>query len=388
MSIFKNQSKQFNSGNEKPDRPLVIVTGYYGFDNLGDEAILEELLNEITSMWSKENTVVLSNNPEKTAGLHNVRSVNRWHWFAYMGLLRRSKLLVSGGGGLFQDRTGPLSVVFYAAQIVLARLFGAKVFIYAQGLGPLNTSIGRVLTKFAFQQAETITLRDKNSIDMLNSWGLKGELTSDPVWAMKSSPLPEAVKLTLDNLRLNFPQKKKIIGLSLRTDSALADYHIKLLAGAIASTFSSSATILLLPFQPNQDLEPLEKINQHLEKLGLKTQFLDPELLKKPSHWVALMEHLDLVIGMRMHALLMALQASKPIIGIAYDPKVSLLLNNFQQPSLSLNLKDEEETRIKWFKIIEEANIDVLSDYAKEKLNLTRQLAYQNRKQLSNTLIG
>ncbi len=381
-----NNSNLPSAENRSVSRPYVMITGYYGFDNLGDEAILEELITELSSVCDKENIVVLSNSPKKTSASHGVKSISRWDWLKFISLLKRTNVLISGGGGLFQDRTGPRSVIFYATQIFLAQFVGTKIFIYAQGLGPLNTVLGRQLTKLAFAQADSITLRDNNSINMLKSWGLDAALTSDPVWAMQPSALPQPAQSTLDNLRMN--PADKIIGISLRNDIALADYHLNLLAQAIAKKFPTTSSILLLPFQINQDLEPLKKIDKYLQELGFKTSSFDPSLLNKPSHWLALMQNLDLVIGMRMHALLMALQAGRPVIGIAYDPKVSLLLNEFKQPLLPLDLKDEEETRAKWFKIVDEAMVDNLSGFACTKLEATKQLALQNSLHLTNSLRG
>jgi polysaccharide pyruvyl transferase CsaB len=377
-------SKNYNSAdpNQKERRCLVIITGYYGFDNLGDEAILEELLHEVSSIIRKENIIVLSNQPERTTALYGVRSVSRWQWFEYIKLFSNTKLLISGGGGLFQDRTGPRSVIFYAAQIFMAKILGAKVFIYAQGLGPLRTILGRTLTQLAFRLADIITVRDNNSTALIKSWKLKGELTADPVWSLLPSPLPNSIEEMVDRLR---DQKDKVIGLSLRADPALKDYHLKYLAEAIVATFPHSS-VLLLPLQENQDLSLLKQEDKYLKELGVKTLILDSSLLNKPSAWLALMEKLDLVIGMRLHALLMALRSSRPVIGIAYDAKVRILLEEFAQPLLSLEDKDKDRLRRAWLQTIREAENINFNQNAKDKLFIVEQLAQQNVVQLANTL--
>ncbi len=370
--------------NQNEHRCLVIITGYYGFDNLGDEAILEELLHEVSSICSKDHIVVLSNHPERTTALYGIKSVNRWKWPEYIKLFSNASLLVSGGGGLFQDRTGPRSVIFYAGQIFMAKLFGAKVFIYAQGLGPLKTLFARLLTRLAFSFADAITLRDSNSIAMLKSWGLEGKLTADPVWALSPSPLPDLVVGVLDSLK---DGENKMIGLSLREDPALKDYHLKYLAESIAATYPHSC-VLLLPLQQNQDLPLLRQADKYLRELGLKTSILDSSLMSKPSYWLSLMEKLDLVIGMRLHALLMALRASRPVIGIAYDPKVTILLKDFNQPVLLLEDHDKERVKGAWLKTIKESENNNFNQSSKDKLLVAEQLAQQNAIQLANTLRG
>jgi polysaccharide pyruvyl transferase CsaB len=365
-------------------RSLVIITGYYGFDNLGDEAILEELLHETSLSCARENIIVLSNNPERTTAIYGVKSINRWRWFEYTELFKKAKLLISGGGGLFQDKNGPRSVIFYAAQIFLAKLMGAKVLIYAQGLGPLNSNLGRTFTKFAFGLANAITLRDKNSIDLIKSWGLEGKLTADPVWALSPSILPEPIQLKINKLK---EQGNKVIGLSLREDPALKSHHLEVLAEAIARTYTES-TILLLPLQNNQDLALLKEAAECLKKYGIKSDMLDSSLLIKPSNWLALMQNLDLVIGMRLHALLMALKSSKPVIGIAYDPKVTILLTDFNQPLLSLAHKEKNDFEKDWLQTIGAAKDISFDQSSKDKLVIAEQSAEKNATQLADILKG
>jgi polysaccharide pyruvyl transferase WcaK-like protein len=93
----------------------------------------------------------------------------------------------------------------------------------------------------------------------------------------------------------------------------------------------------LLPLQAEADRPALEAFRQYCQKANLSAQFLETGHLTQPSHWLSLMEKFDFVIGMRLHALIMALKAGKPVIGIPYDPKVSDVLQTFRQPSLNLD---------------------------------------------------
>lgn len=391
MSIFNRNPKNFAWSDQGESRPLVIITGYYGFDNLGDEAILEELLIELSTICPKQNIVVLSNNPLKTASLYQVNSFNRWHWTTYIHLLKRAKLLVSGGGGLFQDRTGLGSVIFYGMQILLARLFAVRTLIYAQGLGPLNSPFSRKLTQLALKQASTITLRDPLSISMAQDWNLPCRLTADSVWSLPASPLPTSIKDLIDKLRLVSSGQKNegiIVGLSLRDDPALKEYHFELLANILSSVLPAQSTVLLLPLQPSSDYPVLKRIEKYLLKSKLRTDLISAAEILMPSQWLALMENLDLIIAMRFHALLMALKAAKPVIGIAYDTKVSILLKEFKQPLIPLDTEDRHACETIWSKTIKEAlsNQKDLADLAKNRLALVKQLANENMNALAQTL--
>jgi len=384
MSTFSNNRNNRSGGAQL--RNLVIIAGYYGIDNLGDEAILEELLNELDSFCARQEMVVLSQNAEKTASLYKVKSISRWNWFGYLKLLRKTKLLISGGGGLFQDRTGLGSVIFYGAQILLARLCGAKVLIYAQGLGPLRSIFSKTLTRLAFSQSHCITVRDTNSLSLIEEWGLTAHLTADPVWSLRPASLLEPAQALLDAIRVN-NAKRMIVGLSIRNDLNLQNHHLESLAKGLANSLPSDSAVLLLPLQMQQDQAPLQTIEQFLIKSNLGTYWLDPNILTGPSQWLALFENIDILVGMRFHALLMALKAGKPVLGIAYDQKVSHLLNLFEQPSLSLST-DEFQCKTAWPAAMEHAliNKETLATVAKAQLNAITQSADQNKKFLAEIL--
>lgn len=69
-----------------------------------------------------------------------------------------------------------------------------KVEIYSQGIGPINSGLGRMLTRFALKQAQKISVRDRKSQELLKSWGIDAELVKDPIFSLE---LPVKKKLVL-----------------------------------------------------------------------------------------------------------------------------------------------------------------------------------------------
>ena len=63
----------------------IVIHGFYGQGNLGDEAILKALLQEF-SKFSDIKVVVFSSNPKQVSKMHGVRSV---HSQEISSLLRR-----------------------------------------------------------------------------------------------------------------------------------------------------------------------------------------------------------------------------------------------------------------------------------------------------------
>ena len=137
----------------------IVISGYYGFDNVGDEAILLAMIQAFRSYDPTIEIVVLSNSPETTKSQFHVDAVNRWNIKEIFRALKDSDGLISGGGRLLQDETGVNSIIYYTGVIKMAEFLGLPVFIYAQGMGPLKRTIAKHIVKWALKKAK-ITVRD------------------------------------------------------------------------------------------------------------------------------------------------------------------------------------------------------------------------------------
>jgi polysaccharide pyruvyl transferase CsaB len=360
------------------ERELVVISGYYGFNNLGDEAILEEITTELKELVSADNIVVLSNNPQRTASRYGVKSISRWRLASLVKLLPQTKLFVSGGGGLFQDVTSMKPPLFYGGQILLAKLYGARVMIFAQGIGPLKSALSNFVTKTSLWCAQTLTVRDADSCTLLKKWGITALLTADPVWRLQSSPLPQGLDTQFRKMFANRPGL--LVGLSLRESKNFQSSHMDALLMAMAEALPTDAEILLLPLQREQDAQPLEEFRKRWQAKGRKAQTMSLTDLEKPSQWLNLLGRLDLLVGMRLHAIIMALKSKVPVAGIAYDPKVFRVLKEFEQPVLNLensesaNLQQEWENSLK----LAVAERTALAKRAGIKSESAKNLARQN----------
>jgi polysaccharide pyruvyl transferase CsaB len=404
----KNQGKSMSPSKE---RDLVVISGYYGFGNLGDEAILEEIVAEVKRLVSVENIYVLSNNPQNTARTYGVKAVSRWKLGPLFNLLPRTRLVISGGGGLFQDSSSAKPPLFYGTQIALARFFGVPVFVFAQGIGPLKSGLSQAITRGALSLATLVTIRDKASQKVLENWGVKCELTADPVWNLDGSPLPQGVVDQIDQLRGKRDVKKGfipygskeigaaveaaedakpklLVGLSLRPSANFTQESVEQLADVLDQTLPDYTKLLLLPLQREQDMPVLEQFNQLWQKRGRSAENFYAVHLDKPSQWITLLGQLDLLVGMRLHAVIMALKCKVPVIGLAYDPKVSHVLEEFKQPILNLQNENDEETKSAWIKIVTTALEDSsqLSKVAGDRAEAAKNMAGQNFVALSRIL--
>lgn len=367
------------------NRKLIVVSGYYGFGNLGDEAILEQVITELLRVAPSEDICVLSANPKATTQAFEIPAADRADFLGLVRKLANARLLVSGGGGLFQDTRSPGSVAFYGAHIALAKALGARAVVYAQGVGPLTSPAGRLLTKQSLKLCDAISVRDRQSQELLESWGLKSELTADPVWNLKPSPPAPATQAAVAALSPGRDADHPLVGLSIRPSSNFSERHNNSLLQALAAGLPTGARLLLLPLQATQDEPVLRHFLAGWQALGRQGAILKTKELSRPSQWIAILAQLDFLVSMRLHALIMALGTGVPSVGIAYDPKVSKLLTEFEQPILNLAKDDPQED---WKDAIKQAfskRVE-LSALAVGKSESAKNLACQNFNLLSRIL--
>ncbi|MBI2251455.1 MAG: polysaccharide pyruvyl transferase family protein, partial [Armatimonadetes bacterium] len=176
----------------KRKNPLVVISGYYGYENIGDEAILKAILESISEEISNLKFIVLSNNPLITSQTFNVKAVHRYNFPQIIKAILKSSVFISGGGGLIQDITSFKSLQYYLGLILLAKILRKPVIIYAQGIGPLLHRKSKIFTKFICNLVDLITVRDYASKEELKKLGIKKEIlvAADPA-------------LTLENKRKN-----------------------------------------------------------------------------------------------------------------------------------------------------------------------------------------
>jgi polysaccharide pyruvyl transferase CsaB len=291
----------------------VVLCGYYGMGNGGDEALLATLLQMLPSGVVP---IVLSKTPEATAERYGVEAVDRWDLWAVFQALRRSDSFIWGGGSLIQDVSSQISPLYYLGLMQIAQLLGLRTIAWAQGIGPLRGRLNLWLTRNLLSHC-AVSVRDRGSSDLLTQWGISHTLAPDPVWAME----------TQTQQRLQSGKQNPVIAVNLRQHSTLTPLRLAALTQALIQfQRQTQAEILLVPFQASLDLELAEKLHQQLPEVSQVVMLEDPEALR------SLFDRVDVAIVMRLHAFIMAAAAGCRCLALSYDPKVTQVATSLNLP--------------------------------------------------------
>lgn len=313
----------------------VVISGYYGYDNIGDEALLQAIVEPLRELVPEARIIVLSVQPAKTARQYKVEAEDRFSPLRIFSALRKADLLISGGGSLLQDVTGPFTIPYYLSIVAMAKLLGKPVMFYAQGVGPVNRRFNKALVRLIADRADIITLRDEESKHILEQLGVRRPpiiVTADPVFGLAGAVMQAEANRESAELLREFGLNKgsrPVVAVAAREWQDLSGYKTAL-AAACDHLAAGGWDVVLLPMQFPADLKTCKEI---CELMRQPAKIVD----RHPSanELLILTKEFDLLIGMRLHALIFAAANQVPHIGLSYDPKVRQFMEQIKQPVLS-----------------------------------------------------
>lgn len=304
----------------------VLISGYYGFDNFGDEAILGILLDKLKDC----DVTVLTNNPRKTFDTYGVHTVYSFSYDHVMKELAYCDVLISGGGSLLQDVSSNRSLFYYALIIQFAQMLNKEVVIFAQGIGPINAWVGKILAKNVLRKAQYISVRDQKSLELLQKWKINNaNLVCDPLYSLEVSQ----------------PQRTQKIGIQLRKFDTLTDELFDNIAKQINLRYYDRE-IELLSLQDEMDVG-ISKVFYH--KLKTLNPNINVNIVKglNNNEIINRISEYDCMIAMRFHACLVAVKYGVKTLAVLYDPKVENLAKENNLPYLYM--ESEKNNYIKAF---------------------------------------
>lgn len=333
---------------------VILIAGYYGFENVGDEAILSAILADFRRQRKDLDFIVISSDPERTQSEHGVRAVNWKDIKALLEVAHACDLVVLGGGGIFQDYWGlpkdmhltqyHWGITYYTSIAYLARLYEKPLMIYAVGVGPLLSEEGRYWTRQAFELADAATVRDPESLALLKSLGVSAktvQVKPDPGLSLTPKAKDASDIFASAGVDLH---ELSVLGVCLRnwTEGEESTAWKQELAAALDHFLEKyNAQVVFIPFQiVEHELE-----NDHavalevMDLMTVKERVHAIPVTHPPDVTAGLISRCHALVGMRLHSLVFASGAGVPAVALAYDPKVHNFMRSLDLSEYTLDLR-------------------------------------------------
>ena len=331
----------------------LVLSGYYGYRNSGDEAVLQSILLALEEQGQQAGIqiepIVLSIDPVWTSQMYGVRAAHRMRPREVVAAIRESDGLVSGGGSLLQDATGWKTIPYYLAILKLAQWLGKPTFIYSQGIGPVRRRRFFGWIRHVFNRSAYLSVRDEESAGLLAMMGVKRDrvqVVPDPVMGMPLAPTSDTQGTPKTTERI-----RPVVGISVRYWNEDRSELLKLAEVASKLINEHEVDIRFLPFHLPSDEQASRDILVAMDTtigssaLGTTVATNESstgttatsdnlttarvtiaEQALHPQQMLAEVSQCDLLIGMRLHSLIYAASQSVPMVGISYDPKIDQFL--------------------------------------------------------------
>ncbi|MDD5456174.1 MAG: polysaccharide pyruvyl transferase CsaB [Candidatus Margulisbacteria bacterium] len=310
----------------------IALVGYFGHDNLGDEAILQSVLQQLKKYHVPLRIIVFTQTPQETSRRYKVIAFRRKSWPDLLAGITMTDVVVFAGGSLLQDKTSFKSLLYYLSIIFLARIFKKKIILYAQGIEDFRYPLSKWLVKTFLGYTHFISVRDEESYKYLKDV-LK---IKKPVHYTVDSALM-LCPLQTDNRYLGY------IGLNFID---IENFPYKNVSDTLVKfSREHNKKYVYIPFH-EEDL----KIAGTLQQLIPSQYFEVLQPQENISMLIGIMQQLDMVIGTRLHSLILSAAAYTPFMGIHYHDKVEsfakevkqkyMLFDNLQNGHFYSNLVD------------------------------------------------
>lgn len=327
----------------------ILIIGYYGFKNLGDELMLQHIISKLRELDPEVKITAYSNNPAETMRLYGIDAVP----FYYKGSLNQyighvknilsSDVVIWGGGTFMQDYGvyGSSGIGYYLKLMIMARLFGKKTLIIGAGAGPLTTLCGKHISRLFVSLSQETVVRDADSFNLLRKIGCSGKRLiqgADLTFASN-----EIVPLT--NKTGKNEEGKKHAGVSFLSfyghvyrDAGREEKFRIEAALFVEGLLQRGYEVDFFVLQEDIDGGDNEFALDIKKRLGGRLNIVGFGL--DGAKFFERLAKMDFVFGMRYHCMILSMLSGVPVFGLSYNPKVESLFRETGIPERCIRVED------------------------------------------------
>ena len=341
-------------------RKRLLICGFYGHHNLGDEAMLAGMLRLFQRCLGPnylDQITVYSNDPEDTTQRHGVATLRnqfprrrreQWiRWAEHTWALWQHQLFILGGGDLLRDSPTREVAITWLQPLQRAMALGCRTIVLGISVGEVWQPQTKIAIVETLNRVNLIAVRDQRSQAQLKQMGvtrpvyvisdLALQLTTPRGSQTVSVPQVSAPKIAISirSLTGRLPEMDQAVEHRFYREMAqIIDYLVE----------AKGAAVSLFPFQtqkPNgrgQDNDE-DAIAAVLQQSQQRQHITVHGAFSSVEQTLDVLQSFDLMIGTRLHSLILAAGLGIPVLAAVYDPKVSGFMTEIEQQVNSFSIQ-------------------------------------------------
>lgn len=339
----------------------LLICGFYGHHNLGDEAMLAGMLSLLKRCLGEDylrQITVYSNDPDDTTLRHGVATLRnqfprrrreQWlKWIEHTLALWQHQYFILGGGDLLRDSPERDVATVWLEPLQRAISLDCRTVVLGISVGEIWKPQTKATIVKTLNQVDLIAVRDQQSQKQLCDMGVKGSVhvMSDlalQIPAIQTTFISQPSSVSAPNIGISI---RSLAGRLHDLDQMAEQRFYQEMARSIDYLIEAkNAKISLLPFQAYTS----SYIAQHrpadndetaiaavLEQSQYSQQIAVYGPLQSLDQTIDTLQTLDLLIGTRLHSLILAGGLGIPLLAAAYDKKVSGFMTEIDQQDNSI----------------------------------------------------
>jgi polysaccharide pyruvyl transferase CsaB len=331
----------------------VVISGWYGMGNLGDEVILQSIASQLRARLPNVSVTALSENPRRVREEHSVDSIGsarrRLNTALKILTICRANAFILGGGGMLKDYgKGDEGVSKWLEDMEVAQRLGVPNMTWGVGVGRVWTAESKRWIIDVLPKSDGIFVRDRQSADALSALGIVDGVTVTCDAALMLPGLDDFQKrhatrtgaevganvlvcLRHWHVTGSWTFDEEVFGKAKSSLARLLDYL----------TSDKCASITFVPFRTEGKTDDDREVEEEVRSLatgGSRTHIIN--YVPSGHEFLQLAADSDLVIGMRLHALILASAIGVPCVGISYEDKVRSYMSSIGADNWVLSIED------------------------------------------------
>lgn len=303
----------------------LLIVGYFGFENFGDEWLLINLIKLIRRFSTAYKEIYILYNVKEYKRVNDVHYIPRWNFFWIVNVLARVNTVIYCGG-VFQDYTSLLSIFYYLFVFLLAKFLFKKVIL-------LNTEFSFkrfpfFIVKLLCSFSDVVVLRNELEMERILKYYKQTKHRNKILFC------PDICYIDSNRVEQHDSSKKDFKKVALMIKSEKNELEVLI---NFCKSLLGKYKLVFIPLHLKEDYEFCLKIAEQIKNCEIR-------VWNKVEDYRFMLGDVDLVITSRLHGVVISDNLNIPFICFSKQNKIKdLILSNYKAKCISLNKLDPQK---------------------------------------------